>query len=200
MSSRWQGLATIAAVATALTCSGGCTAPAAEQPSTAPHSTTSSRVAVSSPAETTPVISNYRASCADGRPNDPRRAADADDLVLGTVRFASALLNANEQGGLQPDGNYFFKSGAEINKGAATVTISIAPQMREEAAFLFEHADGYPQQVTVESCPTQDTWFVSGFILLKQRSACVPLDVAVLGKPKQRIVVSLGAGRCQRPE
>lgn len=169
---------------------------AADRSSTMTHSTAPSRVTVSSPAETPRVISNYRASCADGRPKDPPRTANADDLVLGTVRFPSALLYATEPGGLQPDGSYFFKSGAEIKKGAAAVTLSIAAEMREEAAFLFEHADGYPQQVTVESCPAQDTWFVSGFILLKQPAACVPLDVQVLGKPKQRVMVALAAGRC----
>lgn len=137
----------------------------------------------SSAVETPAVIGSYRASCADGRPNDSPRTANADDLVLGTARFASALSYATRQGGLQPDGSYFFKSGVEINKGAAAVTISIAPEAKGEAAFLFEHADGYPQQVAVESCPAQDIWFVSGFILLKQPSACVPLDVQIRGKP-----------------
>ena len=196
MAFRRQRSATMGALATALTCLSACNVSAADRSSTSPRPTTSSQLTMSSPAETPPVISSYRASCAHGRPNDPPRTANADDLVLGTVRFASALVHATDQGGLQPDGSYFFKSGAEINKGAATVTLSIAPEMREEAAFLFEHADGYPQQVTVESCPAQDIWFVSGFILLKQPSACVPLDVQVLGKPEQRVMVSLAAGRC----
>lgn len=196
MAVRWQRCATMGAFAMALTCLGACSAPAGDPSSTTAGPTASSRAATSSPAETPAVISDYLASCADGRPNDPREPASADDLVLGTVRFPGALQYATAQGGPQPDGSYFFKSGAEIDKGAATVTISIAPEMREDAAFLFEHADGYPQQVTVESCPAQDTWFVSGFILLKQPSACVPVDVQVLGKPKQRVIVSLAAGHC----
>lgn len=76
------------------------------------------------------------------------------------------------------------------------MTISVAPKMKAEAALLFEHSGGYPQKVRVESCPDRDIWFVSGFILLKQPSACVPLDVQVSGKPKRQVVVSLAGGHC----
>jgi hypothetical protein len=123
------------------------------------------------------------------------------DLVVGPLSYGGLLSFADpaNRPGVQADGSYFYKSGAQLTPGA-TVTVTIAPAASAYASVLTEY--GAPQgyrQVIFRACPggKHGTWWVGGFVLRDRRAACLPLDIASGSSPTvRRVVVSLGRGHC----
>jgi hypothetical protein len=115
-----------------------------------------------------------------------------EDVGIGALRYAGAAAWAT----MPPpsdvrlsDGRYFYKTGAMLHPGSV-VTVTIAPTARHHAAIDVQGGpDSGSTSVTYHACPaTPDTFWPGGFLLTEQ-TACLPLDVRVLGEPRERHVV-----------
>lgn len=146
-----------------------------------------------------------------GRVGDPRiescqaghvareASLGTDDFAVGPLRYASAAAWAARSptsGTRNPDGTYFYKTGAYVTPGR-TATITIAPAARSFASIVTEYGpDQGSLSVTYSGCAHTPVWWVGGFRLTRPR-ACLPLDVTVAGDPAPlHTVLSLFNGRC----
>jgi hypothetical protein len=88
-----------------------------------------------------------------------------------------------------PDGRYFYKTGAILHP-RSVVTVTIAPAARHHAAIDVQGGpDSGSTSVTYHACPVAPDTFWPGGFLLTEQTACLPLDVRVLGEPRARHVV-----------
>jgi hypothetical protein len=162
----------------------GCASPGTE-PRTLPTGPTATASARSGSGEE-PFEAGCDGSVRDGEP--PGR----DDFTVGPLRYAGAAAWARTSPPSdvrEPDGRYFYKTGAVLPPGAV-VTVTIAPAARGYAAIdVTRGPEAGSASVTYRSCPSGPgrAW-IGGFLLTK-KTACLPLDVGVLGEPRSRHVV-----------
>lgn len=134
----------------------------------------------------------FQAQCAGAARSRDAAPGGRADFGVGPIRYASAGLWAtmSPPGDVEtPDGRYFYKTGAILRPGAE-VTVTIAPAARRSAKIDVQGGpDSGSTSVTYHACPAApDTAWPGGF-LLTEPTACLPLDVRVLGEPRGRLVV-----------
>jgi hypothetical protein len=128
--------------------------------------------------------------------------ARPEDFGVGPLRYASAAAWATTpppNDVKMPDGRYFYKTGAILRPGSV-VTVTIAPAARHHAAIDVQGGtDAGSVSVTYHACPSApDTGWPGGF-LLTERTTCLPLDVRVLGEPRERhVVISVFHHSCRQ--
>jgi hypothetical protein len=128
--------------------------------------------------------------------------ARSEDVGIGPLRYASAAAWATmspPDDVRMPDGRYFYKTGAILRPGSV-VTVTIAPAARHHAAIDVQGGtDAGSVSVTYHACPSApDTGWPGGF-LLTERTTCLPLDVRVLGEPRERhVVISVFHHSCRQ--
>lgn len=177
-----------------------CLLVAACSPADRPSLTPPPSLPGSPPGGTGSVTDQTRVGCADGIGDDPGSPVP-EDFVIGPLRYSAAGAWAAmrpPEGVRQPDGWYFYKTGAVVRPGV-TATAAVASEARAYAAIVVGGGpDTGSSAVTYTACPRPpDTVWPGGF-LLTRRTACLPLDVTVAGRPgTRRVVLSVYHGRCR---
>jgi hypothetical protein len=132
-----------------------------------------------------------------------RAPAQPTDFAVGPLRYGAAASWATMPPPADvelPDGRYFYKTGAILRPGAV-VTVTVAPEARRNATIAVQGGpDPGSASVTYRSCPAApDTVWPGGFLLTEQ-TACLPLDVSVLGEPGRRhVMLSVFHRSCPTP-
>lgn len=192
----WTGIAArgIAIAALAAGCSGhGPPAPSGSPVAVPP--------VASAPAGDGSAEHPFQAGCS--RSIRDRAPARPVDFAAGPLRYGAAASWATMRPPADvrnPDGRYFYKAGAILRPGAV-VTVTVAPEARRYAALDVQGGpDSGSASVTYHACTgAPDTIWPGGF-LLSERTACLPLDVSVLGEPgRRRVVLSVYHRSCPTP-
>lgn len=131
-----------------------------------------------------------------------------DGVVVGPLAFIPLADAANSPYLIFRNriGGPGFQQVKAVIEAGMTVTVRIAPEARHVAALLYDPSVFYKandylledgqQRVTFVACPNERTQFNGGFLVT--RPSCVPLEVQVANASPRRVVVSFGAGRCDR--
>jgi hypothetical protein len=131
-----------------------------------------------------------------------------DGVVVGPLAFIPLARFANHHDLVFRNslGGPGFQQVKAVIEAGVTVTVRVAAEVRRVAALLYDTSafakandyllDDGEQRVTFVACPGERTQFNGGFLVT--RPSCVPLEVQVANALPRRVVVSFGAGHCDR--
>jgi hypothetical protein len=145
----------------------------------------------------------YTRTCTAFSSPKPFPADKERDAILGRAfigAFRSNFENAEPGDVYQPEPGKFDLKAPFMFKGRRDITVVVPKDYRAVVRLGYKRSShrGY-SSVRFESCGSF-TGYPGGIRYTGPWPACIPLDVTVGSRAATRYVLSLGAGKCPRPE